>query len=300
MDELRLARRDGERGDQRAVGLHQHRLGGNGFLFLDDQGGRGGFEDPDLILLGVHHRVALGHYRFGLVALAVDRLDKERLHVRHDQGAARLHAPGAFGAVELEDELDVGVIALRHELRDAAVAHALGLGLRGAVLRQAAVDPFGHELRHDGHRERALHGFRRGRGHRAEITGRMAMDFIPRVHGEHRESTGLAVDHTGAEVRLIEENLEPHRIFACRQIGDVFRGVRLRIALPLRHLHHTGSQRRGLHDGDYRGCRLDRFLRRDFGRIHWQGAQRFGLADGGNHGSDKGEGKEFPEHLRQL
>jgi tRNA nucleotidyltransferase (CCA-adding enzyme) len=42
----------------------------------------------------------------------------------------------------------------------------------------------------------------------------MAVDFVPCRDRQLGEAAGLAIDHTGAEVRFIEEDLQAHRVVA--------------------------------------------------------------------------------------
>ena len=42
----------------------------------------------------------------------------------------------------------------------------------------------------------------------------MAVEFVPGFHGELGKMADFSINHTGAEVLMIEEDLEPHGIVA--------------------------------------------------------------------------------------
>ena len=106
------------------------------------------------------------------------------------------------------------MVTLGHELRVAAVAHALALRLQGFFGGQRAIHPGLGAIGDDGHCERIFHGLAGGGVDGDPVGGRVAIHFVPGLHGEFGELAGFAVDDAGAEFGFIEEDLQAHGIVA--------------------------------------------------------------------------------------
>ncbi len=106
------------------------------------------------------------------------------------------------------------MVAFGHELADAAVAHALFLRLLAGFGGQVRIDPVFDDIGHQGDGQRVGDGLAGGGVDGDPVIDRVAVDFIPGIHGEFGEAAGFAIDHAGTEVRLIEENLQAEGVVA--------------------------------------------------------------------------------------
>ena len=214
-DDLGSARGDGENGDEALVGDTGRRV-----RIGDDQGAQVRLVDADLVELGVDDRVALAEGFVFLEHGPGEVLDLEGLDVGHDDRVARLEAVDFRGLVELDQEWDIRVVSLRHELPVAAVGHHLRPGLLGFLVGEFWVHPFGNDFRHDRDGVWVRDGLARGDVHGAPAVGGVALVFVPRFHRQLRKLADLAVDHTGAEVRLVQEDLEADGVITDRLLID--------------------------------------------------------------------------------
>ena len=179
------------------------------------KGGGLGFVNADLVDFSVHHDVAFTQDTVVFVARAGEYFDAKRLHVRNGQAVARLEPFDFRFAVERREVGNVAVVALGHELGDAAVAHALGLGLKLYFSRQILVDPVDDQIGNDGDGQRIQHDLAGSGVGSDPVFDRVAVHLVPRLHGQFGEAAGLGVDDAGTEICLVEENLQAQRVVAC-------------------------------------------------------------------------------------
>ncbi len=153
MNELRLAGGDRKRGDERAIGDRARGSYGIDGIFGDDQSHRGGFVDAELVAFGIDDHMTWGLRFIALVLDAGDFFDEKRFDVRDKDFLAGAECLDFRCAIDFNQEIDIGVVAFRHQFADTAIGESFGLGLFDAILRELRVHPFFRERWHRCHDE---------------------------------------------------------------------------------------------------------------------------------------------------